>query len=291
MIPDGFEDPWEQLRLLADESRTAALVELLRRRASGARVLEIGAGSGLLSCAAARLGAAHVYAVEASDLIDAARQLVAASGLEQVVEVLPGDICELAPRPVDLAFGELLNADPFAEGLIESMAAAASWLEPHGWLAPHRVKLRVALVADDGSAKEVESAGAQINRLCHELDLPLEPLRAALAPKHPFSYLAPQIEPLSPAVALLELDLAAGEELPDQLSFSITPQSQGRAGGAVIWFEAALDHGLILSNPPRTPGHFGVLVSGWPESIELIPGQQVELRATFEEEHIEVMPR
>ena len=52
-----FADPWEQLRLLSDAPRNALLIELLRRRAPGARVLEVGCGTGLLSCAAAALGA------------------------------------------------------------------------------------------------------------------------------------------------------------------------------------------------------------------------------------------
>src|SRR5690606_20161346 len=142
---------WEHVRLLSDRPRNDALITLLRRHAPGARVLEVGCGTGLLSCVAAKLGAARVYAVEPTPLAEEARRLVAHNGLEGVVEVLEAPIEELTPRPVDLAFSELLNADPFYEGLVPAMEAAAAW---GGRLAPRRLRVWTALVRDDSSARE-----------------------------------------------------------------------------------------------------------------------------------------
>ncbi|HJL30481.1 MAG TPA: class I SAM-dependent methyltransferase, partial [Polyangiaceae bacterium LLY-WYZ-15_(1-7)] len=128
---EDFADPWEQVRLLQDRARNDALLALLERRAAGARVLEVGTAHGLFACLAAKLGAERVVAVEASPLAATARALVEANGLAGRVEVVEADLLEVDALPglargeVDLAFGELLNADPFVEGVVEAMEAAA----------------------------------------------------------------------------------------------------------------------------------------------------------------------
>ena len=136
MHPEGFADLWEHVRLLSDDGRTDALVRLLERHAPGRRVLEVGCGTGLLSCVAAALGAREVVAVEPTGQADLARQLVHAAGLGDRVEVVEAAIEDLSPRPMDLVFSELLNADPFAEGVVEVSRAARAWLADGGLLAP-----------------------------------------------------------------------------------------------------------------------------------------------------------
>jgi len=48
-------------------------------------VLDVGCGTGILSLFAAKSGAKHVYAVDASDIAQKAEQVVRANGLENVV--------------------------------------------------------------------------------------------------------------------------------------------------------------------------------------------------------------
>ena len=54
----------------------------------GKRVLDVGAGTGILSFFAAKAGASHVYAVEASGMALKAEKLAAGNGLQDVVTVL-----------------------------------------------------------------------------------------------------------------------------------------------------------------------------------------------------------
>lgn len=54
----------------------------------GRTVLDVGAGTGILSFFAAQAGAARVYAVEASGMAQRAGKLVAGNGLSDVVQVL-----------------------------------------------------------------------------------------------------------------------------------------------------------------------------------------------------------
>ena len=58
-------------------------------------VLDVGAGSGILSFFAQQCGAKRVYAVEASSIASHASRLVAANKVDDVIKVLSGKIEEI----------------------------------------------------------------------------------------------------------------------------------------------------------------------------------------------------
>ncbi|XP_043810939.1 protein arginine N-methyltransferase 1.1-like [Manihot esculenta] len=58
-------------------------------------VLDVGAGTGILSLFCAKAGAAHVYAVECSDMTDMTKKIVESNGFSEVVTVLKGEIEEI----------------------------------------------------------------------------------------------------------------------------------------------------------------------------------------------------
>ena len=168
-LPGDFSDPWEHALLLSDRNRNDALLRMLAARAPGQRVLEVGCGTGLLSCVAAKMGARHVYAVEPTPLVERARLFVEKNGLADRVTVLQGKVEDLEPRPVDLAFSELLNADPFLEGVVGAMDSVARWVVPGGRLSPRRLKVYVALGWILEPAAEHAAARAEVERMCAEL--------------------------------------------------------------------------------------------------------------------------
>lgn len=262
-----FSNPWEHLRLLSDAPRNEALLELLRRRAPGARVVEVGCGTGLLSLAAARLGAERVYAVEPTPLVEVAQELVRANHLQDRVVVLSGAVEDLVPRPVDLAFSELLNAEPFLEGILDASDAVAPWVVPGGHLAPHRLRVWVALVRDAGSTREARDARRQVQALSQRLDLEIGPLRAALQQVEPYRYLAGSVSLASRPALVWELALGTGERPAERVRVEVEVDEPGPVGGAVVWFEATYDEGLVLDNAPGRPGHWGHAVSAWDQEV------------------------
>ncbi len=281
-----FANPWEHLRLLSDGPRNEALLELLRRRAPGARVVEVGCGTGLLSLAAARLGAERVYAVEPTPLVEVAEALVRANHLEDRVVVLSGAVEDLAPRPVDLAFSELLNAEPFLEGILDASDAVAPWLAPGGHLAPHLLRVWVALVRDAGSAREARDARAQVESLSRRFDLEIGPLRAALQQVEPYGYVAGSARLASAPALAWELPLGTGARPSPRQRVQVEVSEPGPVGGAVVWFEATYDEGLTLDNAPGRPGHWGHAVSAWDReqgarqggfALELTLGEDLEV--------------
>ena len=58
-------------------------------------VLDIGAGSGILSFFAIQAGARHVYAVDASDITTHSQQLVNSNGLTNRITIIKGKIEEV----------------------------------------------------------------------------------------------------------------------------------------------------------------------------------------------------
>lgn len=279
---DLFANPWEHVRLLSDPSRNLALLRLLERRAPGARVLEIGCGTGLLSVAAAKLGAKRVFAVEPTPLVEVARQLVRDNGLQDRVAVLEGRIEDLGKHKVDLVFSELLNADPFVEGVVEASAAGAEWLAPGGFLAPSRLRVFAALVRESTSAAEVRTARAEVQAFAARLGLRADALLELLANPGPYPYVAGAPEPISAPVLVWDVDLRDGD-LADEVELPLFPTEAGPVGGVVLWFEADLDEGLLLSNPPGAGGHWGQLLCAWDHEVGGVPGRPIQVRFLLDE--------
>ncbi|XP_026845626.1 protein arginine N-methyltransferase 1 [Drosophila persimilis] len=76
----------------------------------GATVLEVGCGSAILSMWVAKQGAARVFAVDAGDVAQAARQVVRENHLDHVIEVMQANTEELELPPVDVIISKWMGA-------------------------------------------------------------------------------------------------------------------------------------------------------------------------------------
>src|SRR5688500_9455978 len=87
-----------QQHMLLDAQRTGAYHRgITHNRADfeGKTVLDVGAGTGILSIFAAQAGARKVYAVEGTPSAEYARRLIAANGLDDRIEVVRARLGEL----------------------------------------------------------------------------------------------------------------------------------------------------------------------------------------------------
>jgi SAM-dependent methyltransferase len=111
--------PGWHFAMMADAKRNAAYEAALRRAAPGKRVLDIGAGAGLLALMAARAGAAKVTSCESVPLIaERAREIVMANGLSDRIAVIAMKSTAMSVPGVMPERAELLVTETFASGLI-----------------------------------------------------------------------------------------------------------------------------------------------------------------------------
>ena len=285
-----FADPWEHIRLLGDRRRNEALLALLARRAPGRRVLEVGAGTGLWSCVAARLGATRVIAVEPTAMADVARELVRENGLQAIVEVVEATLQELPPEPVDLIYSELLNADPFYEEVVDIMRCARAWLGPNGHMAPRRLRVYAQLVEDADASEEFRVAQHALSEVGTRFGVNVGPLLDGLAAPGPYRYLSSRERLASDPVLLWDIDLTCDSDIPTVVHVELSSQSAGPIGGACTWFEADLDDGITMHNRPGQPSHWGQFVSGWARSRTPGLGGSLRLEALVEDDSLVLKP-
>jgi type I protein arginine methyltransferase len=113
-------------------------------------VLDVGAGSGILSFFAAQAGAKRVYAVEASNMAQYAQQLVASNNLGDRITVIAGKIEEIElPEKVDIIISEPMGYMLYNERMLETYLHAKKWLKPNGKMFPSRGDLHVAPFSDE----------------------------------------------------------------------------------------------------------------------------------------------
>lgn len=138
------------IELLNDEVRTRAYLDAIKANVRpGDVVVDLGTGNAILAMAAARAGAARVYAIEASAFADVAEQIIAANGLQDQVKVVRGwsNRVEL-PERADVLVSEIIGNDPLDEGVLRFMPDAVHrFLKPGGRILPNRLELEVQMHA------------------------------------------------------------------------------------------------------------------------------------------------
>ncbi|KAA3477214.1 protein arginine N-methyltransferase 1.1 [Gossypium australe] len=114
-------------------------------------VLDVGAGTGILSLFCAKAGAAHVYAVECSHMADMAKQIVETNGLSDVVTVLKGKIeeIELPVAKVDIIISEWMGYFLLFENMLNTVLYARDkWLVNDGVVLPDKASLYLTAIED-----------------------------------------------------------------------------------------------------------------------------------------------
>ncbi|ESO10254.1 hypothetical protein HELRODRAFT_72919 [Helobdella robusta] len=113
-------------------------------------VLDVGAGSGILSFFAIQAGAKKVYAIEASSMAKHCQTLVNNNRLSDEVIVIAGKIEEVSlPEEVDVIISEPMGYMLFNERMLETFLHAKKWLKPNGKMFPTQGDLHIAPFTDE----------------------------------------------------------------------------------------------------------------------------------------------
>lgn len=144
---------WRSHRgMLADTARVAAFASAIKARVGDeCSVIDVGTGSGILSLLAARAGAKHVYALEATPIIHDARAVASVNGLAGKISFVEGDASRFtSPAPVDLVMSEFIGMYLFEEWRhYEAFACVRNAnLKPGGQVIPAKARLYLSLLDD-----------------------------------------------------------------------------------------------------------------------------------------------
>ncbi|GIY05895.1 probable protein arginine N-methyltransferase 6.1 [Caerostris darwini] len=113
-------------------------------------VLDVGAGTGILSLFCAQAGARKVYAVEASPIAQQARKVIESNGFAEKIIVIQGKVEEVdLPEKVDIIVSEWMGYMLMYESMLPSfLFARDKWLRKDGYLFPEEVKIYIAPISD-----------------------------------------------------------------------------------------------------------------------------------------------
>ncbi|CAN6204254.1 unnamed protein product [Urochloa humidicola] len=114
-------------------------------------VLDVGAGTGILSLFCAKAGAKHVYAIECSQMADMAKEIVNTNGYSNVITVIKGKVEEIElPVPkVDVIISEWMGYFLLFENMLNTVLYARDkWLAVDGVVLPDKCSLHLTAIED-----------------------------------------------------------------------------------------------------------------------------------------------
>ena len=254
----GFAQPSVQIEMLDDLRRTRSFIDALRAvvRKDDA-VLDIGTGTGILAVSAALAGAARVFAVESSEIGEAAEQVFVANGVADRVTLIRGRSTRVElPERCSVLVTETIGNDPFDEHLLDIVADAKKrLLTPDARLIPSAIEIfAVPVDVPRGVHERHAFTPSRLDawRKAYGVELaPLLPIRQAAA--RPFIVSTHELMawPLpAPPVSLGVVDLTRAFEpvFREQIAFTLAEGVERL--GIVIAFRAKLADDLFLSTLP-----------------------------------------
>jgi type I protein arginine methyltransferase len=228
-------------------SRLAQYADAIAARMKpGDAVVDLGAGSGILSFLACRAGARRVYAIEASGSIEFARLLAARNGFHDRIEFIGKPSTQVVlPERVDVIVGDIHDTFGLqAHGLAAVVDARERFLKPEGALIPCSTQLMAGPVeAPDLFARTIDVWRQRV----HGIDL--TPLRV-LAANQPSAARIERTQLLAVPAPVATIDLTRAQTLHAGGKTRVDVTRDGTLHGICGCFVTTLSAGVVMGNVP-----------------------------------------
>lgn len=269
----SYRDVMTHKLMLQDVVRTAAYLEAIRAAVKpGDRVIDFGAGTGVLSIFATRCGAGTVDAIERTSLIEQSKKIAVLSGCPDIRFHRADHDSFVTDGPVDLLVSEWMGHCLFFEAMLEPLITIRNrWLKPDGVMLPARFRLTAALVVDesmyeDAAFLEYKPYGIDFSPIA---DLPLRQSGLADIEEH-------QI--VEPFIDLGEIDMKTIERSPERLTGTMRVPRELTAFGITAWFDAYLAGDIEFGTGPHQPQtHWRQLYLPLPEPFDCSPERELTI--------------
>lgn len=266
--------------MLRDRIRNEAYQRAIQQVVKpGDVVLDIGAGTGILSIFAAQAGARRVFAVERTAVASIARTMIARNGFSEQIQVVEQDVEDVElPEKVDVIVSEWMGGFGVDENMLAPQVIARQrYLKPGGIMIPARVTALVAPV----SVPEFDDELAYWRAQPHGVDTSViadftanEIFHTHTAMTTDSLVAAPQeMWTHDPHTCTLE---EADQSFTTNLSFTATRTRT--LTGFAAWFTAELAPGISLTNAVGEPNtHWGRTLFPVDRPIEVAAGETIGL--------------
>ena len=233
--------------MLKDTVRTLAYQRAIENNKEDFKdkiVLDIGAGTGILSIFAARSGAKHVYAIENADIAVFAKEIVKQNGLSDKITVIKGKMeeIELPVKEVDIIISEWMGYFLLYESMLDSVLwARDKYLAKGGKMLPDRAQIFVAAIEDEQYKNQKMGFWKNV----YGVDMSC--LQSA-AMKEPLIDVCESNMLVSNSCMILDLDLVnmKKEDVEFSNEYQLTMMRDDKIHALVAWFDC---HFSDLTNP------------------------------------------
>jgi type II protein arginine methyltransferase len=281
--------------MLNDVHRNAAFEEAIKKvvaaRGTSVQILDIGAGSGLLSMMAARAGATNIVTCEAVPVIaEIAKRIVAQNGFSDriaVVDKISTDLVigrDMGAR-ADILVSEILSSDLLAEDVLNTFEDAHARLTNEGATIIPRAATAVGCLVESNVLNQYafveEVSGFDVSEFTQ--------LAANRLPVHGTMT---EWKRLSPDVDLQKIDLTQSKYAEEMRIVEIPVISDGIATGIVQWIKIDLAEGVEFVNHPDnySDGGWLQILHPFPRPIQVESGTALQIIAGHDRSSLILMP-
>ena len=239
----------------------------------GARVLDIGAGSGLLGLLAARAGAGEVWSYDYGNILGAARDIARENGLDDRIEYVKAFTTETDLPAADVVVCDQIGGLVFDAGVLEYFADAKKRsLRPDGVLVPSAFEIFLVPVQAAGPYEQVDGWRDQHGFL-------LSSMRQSAANSE-FRVDQDDVEPLGEPI---QIDARSSSDVsPISGKCSWTATSDGMLHGLSGWFNAQMSPSVRLTNNPNDPGRMNRWLNFYPVERPVVVEHGMQIEATID---------
>ena len=242
-------------------------------------VLDMGAGTGILSIFAAAAGARRVYAVERTAVAGVARRVIECNGHAERIEVFQADLENVTlPEKADVIVSEWMGGFGVDENLLAALIMARDrWLNVRGKIVPGRVTAVLAPAA----IPDFDEAIAYWRSRPHDVDMSVIASMTTQETFHTQTHLTPDALVADPQAmwshdpytcSLAEADHSFATKLTFEASRA------GLISGFVAWFTAEMGDGETLTNAVGAPEtHWGRTLFPLDSAIEVKAGTPIHV--------------
>ncbi|XP_047945520.1 probable histone-arginine methyltransferase 1.3 isoform X2 [Salvia hispanica] len=249
-------------------------------------VVDVGAGSGILSLFAAQAGAKHVYAVEASDMADYARTLISGNpSLSERITVFKGKVEEVElPEKADILISEPMGTLLINERMLESYIIARDrFLVPKGKMFPTIGRIHMAPFSDEYLYIEIANK-ALFWQQQNYYGVNLTPLHGTAFQGYFSQPVVDAFDPrllVAPAIShVIDFTSAKEEDLYEfDIPLRFVSSTGTRVHGLACWFDVLFGGSTVqrwLTTAPGAPvTHWYQLRCVLAQPIYVMPGQEI----------------